>query len=85
MDVCSPAYIKEVQGSINRRVTQKIPQGRRGTLASLCALCGKPTNHSLIVTFSILTSEAGRSPLSVFAVAMALTTSCPSVTRPKIV
>ncbi|MDX6385882.1 MAG: hypothetical protein QOK48_3455 [Blastocatellia bacterium] len=37
------------------------------------------------VTFSIFTSDEGRSLRSVSVVAIALTTSCPSVTRPKIV
>ena len=41
--------------------------------------------YSLIETFSIFTSDNGRSPGSVFEVAIALTTSWPSVTRPKIV
>ena len=40
--------------------------------------------YSLIVTFPIFTSDTGRSP-AVFEVAIALMTSSPSVTRPKIV
>ena len=41
--------------------------------------------YSLMVTFSIFTSDTGRSPALVFEVAISLTTSWPSVTRPKIV
>ncbi len=69
---------------VTKRSNQRLASATAPHLYKDQQIIREDPRHS-IVTFSIFTSDTGRSFRSVCVVAIALTTSCPSVTLPKIV